>query len=314
MIILLHGPDTFRSKQKRDELIAAYRSKYAAGLSESFFSDADFTFGAFEEHARGQALFSKKRLIVLTDISQEKSALRELEDYFGKNDLASSKDVFVIVWESRDVQKVKEAAFFLKSASFTQAFPFLQGTAYRTWLRKTSMDCGAQFAPAALELFSTWHEGDSWRSITDMQKLYAYTKGNAIQNVDVEQMCVRPLSLSIFSTLDLLFFQKSEEAFMALEHHIRNGDEPLYLLKMLSYQLRLIALVKEKLDAGEKSISLPGVHPYAARKTIPLARSISWSKLNKLFELLYRSDAAIKQGTADAALCLEMFAFDVACI
>lgn len=318
MIILLHGPDTFRSQQKRKELIAAYRGKYVSGLSESSFGEEDFSLRDFEEHVRGQALFSAKRLVLMSNISQNKTALYDLEASIKKNDLINSRDVFVVAWEDRDVQKVKEVAFLLKAASMVQPFPLLEGSVYRTWLLKTKAGMGAEFAPAALDLFASWHEGDSWQSVNDMQKLHAYAGGKIIQIDDVKKLCIKPTALSIFTTLDLLFGRRGDEAFAALEKHIQSGEEPLYLLKMFSYQLRLVALAKEKIDAAAKSgqagaaVSLPGVHPYAVRKVTPLARDISWEKLNKLFGILYRSDAAIKQGTADPQLCLELFAYNVA--
>ena len=314
MIILLHGSDTFRSQQKRNELIAAYRNKYAGGLSESSFSGADFSLRDLEEHVRGQGLFSAKRLILLSDFAHNKPALHDLEECFKKNDIPKRNDVFVLVWEDVDVAKLKEASFLAKNASLAQVFPVLTGSTYRSWLATQSKQMGIRFDKIALEEFVSWREGDAWGSIRDMQKLHSYAGGGVIQTSDVEKLCIKPFAPSIFRTLEILFAKKDKEVFAALEQHVENGEEPLYLFSMFAYQLRLIALVKDRIDAGQTSLVLPGMHPFVLRKTIPLARSISWEKLNKLFGLLYRFDAAIKQGTADSRLCLAMFAYDVACL
>lgn len=311
MIILLHGPDTCRSRAKLREIIAVYREKHGAILGETRLAFPNIP--SVQEVARSfdtPSLFTSRRLIVLERASEQKGFLPDLGERMKRMSDRSSH-VVLLLWEERALT-AKEADVLRGPDLREQEFPLLKGSAFRAWLARTAKELGVAFEADALEALARWREGDAWGALNDIRTLRSYCADKDIKAQDVRMFVRPPEQLRIFEMLDTLFAGSREAGMQLLHEHLRSGEETSALLGMCAWQMRALALVKEGSERSHTVASIPGLHPYVARKMISLARATSWQDIQKSFRMLHETDCAIKKGAIDGRLGAELFALHIA--
>lgn len=164
MFILLYGPDAYRRREKREEVVAQFLSKHtSAGLGRfDLESDAD----AFVGFLRNQSMFAPVRLAVVTNLfSDDSKSLIELVSSF-----MSEPSTTILVSESG--KPPKPWAFLLKSKSvLAQTFEELKGPAWLAFLRAEARRRGLVLASPAEKLVAQVYQGDSWRLVTELDRL-----------------------------------------------------------------------------------------------------------------------------------------------
>ena len=311
MIILLHGPDTYRSRAKMREIVLAYREKHGSILAEMRMAFPDIlpAQDIVREFAT-PSLFTAKRLVVLERASEQQGFLPDFAERMATASDHSAHTV-LLLWEEKALP-AKEVDVFRGAEFREQEFPILKGGAFRAWLARTAQGLGVTFEPEALDIFSQWREGDAWGAVSDMRTLGSYCADKQVTARDVRLFVRPPEQLRIFEMLDLLFAGKREAGMQSLQEHFHAGEDPGALLGMFAWQMRALALVKEGSERGHTSVSIQGLHPYVVRKTLPLARAISWQSMQESFRALHETDRAIKKGALEGRLGVELFALKVA--
>lgn len=92
----------------------------------------------------------------------------------------------------------------------------------------------------------------------------------------------------VFKFLDDLFSKREQDCYKSLQKLLEVDNDPVYILVMLQYQLRNIALVKFGL--GKK---LPS---FQLRPSERQAQNFTREQILYLYELLYKYDVALKTG------------------
>lgn len=115
---------------------------------------------------------------------------------------------------------------------------------------------------------------------------------------------------SIFDMLDAAFSGRTERAVELYRQQRKMRIEPQYIIAMLTWQLHNLALAVFAQPQSESVLVGAGQSPYAARKSLSLARSISKSDLKRYVSDLVALDVAIKT-SAEADSALELYLMNV---
>jgi len=177
MIFFLYGPDDYRRLRRKQELFRELKKKYPE-LTAERFDLATIEGGAgFEGFAKGQSLFSEKRLAILEGVYElESKSAKELFE-----PLVERKDLAVIISEKEKPLKTIE---FLAKLPTAEKFEHLAGAEWLSCARKLAKEEGAEFTPGALRLLSGLYEKNSFGLATELEKLSAL--GKTIEEKDVE--------------------------------------------------------------------------------------------------------------------------------
>ncbi|PIR89979.1 hypothetical protein COU04_00905, partial [bacterium (Candidatus Gribaldobacteria) CG10_big_fil_rev_8_21_14_0_10_33_41] len=132
MIIFLYGSDTFRSRQKLNEIIGHYKKIHKSGLNLEFSEGKDLNFEEFWEKFSQRSLFNKKKLFILNNISSNQAFLEIFLKKLKK--IADSADG-VIIYENEEIRP-KDNLFLLKKYSKFQEFRPLTGIQLINWIKK----------------------------------------------------------------------------------------------------------------------------------------------------------------------------------
>ena len=313
MVIFLYGQDTYRLTQKLREIIEEYKKIHKSGFNLRFLDFSglagELNFQDFKDAFQQRSIFKEKRLIVLTNIFSNK----DLKQSFLKNikNLADSKDVIVIS-EKNKILANDPLFKILKKKIICQEFKLLEGQSLENWVKKEIEKYRVKIEPEALQQIIDFIGNDLWRFSNEIKKLVNYKGKNSnliITKQDIE-LLVRPkIEPDIFQTINFLASKNKKQALSLLKKHLEKGDNPLYLLSMISFQFRNLLMIRELIDKNRPYFLISKetkLHPYVVKKSHAQAQRFSLSELKKIYQKIFEVDLNIKTGKLEPETALEL--------
>ncbi len=300
MIIFLYGEDTYRSRQKLQEIVAHYKEIHKSGLNLRYFDGKSASFQDVKSELQTASMFKEKKLLILTDVFSN----QELKDGFLKDAKRFADSDNVILFYEEKGGFARDALFaFLKKHAQSQEFELPTGLEVKAWLKNEFGKTKTRIDPMALEIMVNFAGNDLWQLANDVQKLVAYKGGREIEVKDVRLFVKPKIDTDIFKTIDAISLKNKKQALNLLHGHIEKGDSPLYLLSMINFQFRNILGVKDLAERGEP-LSASGLKPFLARKSSEQARKFTYEELKKIYLKIFQIDHSIKTGKMDPQAAL----------
>ena len=131
--------------------------------------------------------------------------------------------------------------------------------------------------------------------------------GNMIEPEDVDKLVKGNFDDNIFALTDAIGARNKSLAAKLLEEQFELGANEIYLLTMITRQIKIILQVRQALDLGQSSrqiISTLKLNPYVAQKAIEQSRHFSLNALKIIFDKLIEIDFKIKSGLGEPAVLL----------
>jgi len=295
MIIFLHGPDTYRLREKLKEIVASYQKVHHSGLNLKYFGGQKLSYREFEDEFRQTPMFQEKKLFVLQNIfsNQEfkNSFLENSEKFLKSNNI-------ILIQEEGEINSKDPLFNFLKKNVKTQEFQLLQGQKLKNWVKKEFGKYSTEIEPRGVEILVNFVGNNLWQLSNEIRKLVAFKKNKKITTKDVEILVKPKIETDIFRTIDAIALKDKRKALTLLHKHLEKGDSHLYLLAMIGFQFRNLLAIK--------SGARPNLHPYAIRKTIQQAKAFSLEELKKIYRKLFEADLKIKTGQLDPETALDV--------
>ena len=145
--------------------------------------------------------------------------------------------------------------------------------------------------------------------INEMDKISNYS--NSISLEDIELLVNEPLNENSLELLNYLVENKKELALKTYKDLIIKNNDPVYLISMLSSQLRFLNLVyylnKIEKKTKDEIASILKVSPGRIYFTLKNLKNLNQNILDKSFEQLYKLDKDIKIGNIDKYVGFELF-------
>lgn len=266
MIIFLCGEDTFRSKQKLNEL----RDKFFRDVDSSMINIEELNgekvdIEKFKQAAGAGGFLVKKRMIIIENLiskNKNKKIQKDIAEFIapkkegGGNKLAAAgeNDNIIIFWEEigfkaknyKGKTLTGELSNVLKKGKYAYEFEPLDKIKLATWIKKRIEEKRKKIKPEAVNFLIDLTGGDMWKLNGEIGKLVNYSEGD-ITIEDVREVVSEQFSESIFELTDAIA-NKNKKLFVALlDKHLRGGIEESYLLTMLVRQFRLIIYAADRL-------------------------------------------------------------------
>lgn len=320
MIIFFYGEDSFRLKQKIQELKKRFLEKDTAGSGLSVFDFAEKAEARKIISTFGTAnLLSPKRFVIVENIISDgqKSDQDEMLEYLRTNKtLVKNDDVVVVFCENGQPRKNSTFYKFLEkkeSGIKVQKFEKLTGSKLSEWImrRINELDEKSGIAKDALGNLILFVGSDTGKLEMEMQKLVNYASGRVIETTDVRLLVKAYVDNNIFQTIDALANGDKKKALGLLHRHIEDGENAFYIFSMFIYQFRNFAKVidlKENQGMNEADIVRAlKLNPFVVKKCLWQAQKFPMSRLKKIYQKLVEVDMEVKTGKMKMELALDRF-------
>jgi DNA polymerase III delta subunit len=260
-------------------------------------------------HIETPSLFFSHKIIFLKRPSQNKEK-ELLFQCILQHAAADHRDegLDLVLWED---SRLPSNLRFMKALANTKGIvesPDLNKRTFRTWAKEEISSAGLQMSSDALFLLSERANYNPESFVGEVSKLSLIGK-NTIAEEDIEQYCPDTLEHTVWQLIDAVNDNDSVSAEKHLESILRHGNDPHYLLLMLSRNVRLIFLTKMLLEQNNniyqiaKKIKAP---PFTIASIQKKARDMSIDRIATLYDKLTNIDYSEKTGQLDISLALHI--------
>lgn len=315
MIYFVFGEDSYRSKQKLEEIIDGYKKVHKSGLNLIYIDAKEESFRDFFSNFKISSMFAEKKLIILKNTF---SSSGWHEDFLENiKSLEELKDIVVVYEDCLPDKRLKLFKVLQKRAK-CQEFEKLTPVNLKKWVAEEFARNNTRISADAIDCLCSFVKNDLWRMSCEIKKLSSYKNEGTVERKDVELLVKPDIENDIFRTIDSLASGDKKQALSLLYKHLEAGDNPLYLLSMIAYQFRNLLIVKE-LSAGAPSGSgsasgwqeKSGLHPFVIQKSSYLCSRFTMPKLKAVYHKVFQTDFDIKTGKIEPELALDLLLAEI---
>jgi len=334
MIIFFYGENSFRAKQKINEVKAKFFREIDPNEQNFNIIDGSTAdIGNISAIINTGSLFVKKRLTLIENLfGNKKDILPGFLDFIQKNNLDKGDDI-LIIYESKikndkknqivkigasreSALNIKEKKLFayLSGQKFSQEFKSFSESETIVWIKNEISERGGLISPNNAALLSHMIGNDLWQLNNDIAKLVNYKKNDTnkseINASDIKELVSANLTENIFALTDALGAKNKTQILKIFEEQLSIDVSPEYMLATILRHFKTILQIKgcldQKLSPAQISAKIK-MNPYVFNKSLNQAGNFSLTVLKKITNDLIELDFYNKTGQLDLKTGLSLF-------
>jgi DNA polymerase-3 subunit delta len=321
---LFHGKDEYRRSQELAKMKAKLGDPTTVDLNTTMLDGRKVTLDELAFACDTVPFLSDRRLVIVTNLAarlerrsgdassepeEDAAFLERLEQYL--EDLPDTARLVFL--EDRKIGK-GNPIFRLVSQTergYEREFTPLRPGELPRWIATRAQEKGGRMEPGAIRVLATYVGNDLRLLDHEIEKLLTYVGDERpVAERDAQLLVSYAREADIFAMVDALGTRDTRQAMELMEKLLAEGQHPLYLLRMITRQFRILLQIKELLNRGTPAAdvnALLHLHPYVAKKTMAQARNFSIPQLEKVYRRLLEVDTAVKTGELEDHLALNLF-------
>lgn len=292
MILFIHGADTFRSRQKLQELKQKFQTDVdPQGYNLSHLIATDSSMADIANAISAAPFMASKRMVVVEMISQQKRSEKEEESLVALMKKMHEDETIVVIFEEgiKKTELKKGLMREIAKTQYTFAFPKWKDAEVAGWMAQELQKAGVIMDRNALGYLSSSVGDDLWRAKTEVHKIcmYAQATQKEIDEATIKKLVISPVQDDIFGLVDAISQKRTANALRRLTDQIDSGSHEFAVLSMIARQFRVLQRIKDNATTG--------IHPYVVKKTSGLANSFPQEKINDSYQALAEFDQYAKR-------------------
>ena len=309
MIYLFHGKNNYLSSREAKSLLDKLKDKRESQKKSVEMITIDASISPFEKvvnEVETPSFFNNHKIVFLKRPSSnnKKSSMNdwilELSERTNKGDLD------LILWEN---QKVRSNSKIIKSLDKNVwESPELKPRSFSKWARDEIKDEKFQMENDAIDILSQRVNYDPERFSNEINKI-SLLKKRKITVQDIEVITPDTLEHNVWDFIDSLNSGDKEKSSQGLNSLIEQGNDPHFILSMISRNIRIMLLTKvlglKNLSSSEIAKEI-GTHPFVISKIKAKSKNIDLKRIKKIYEKLVSIDYTTKTGQIDIELALNL--------
>ncbi len=333
MIFFLYGLDDYRAKQKIKEVKKKFLQEVdTSGSSIEELRGEDLTLDKFHAVSSSTSLFARRRLIITTNLllNKNKNLFEEFLKYLKEHQASDNIFIFyepnltrdkkenpTLVLGENNIKPLTKTQTMLvnfwKQLANAQYFPLLNNQEISLWMDEVARQAGLSLNYQAKQILTATLGSDLWALNNELTKLIHYKQALGDDKVIGAEAILAMLGAkseeNIFALTDAISNKNKQVAVKLLEEQLQEGVSEVYLLTMLTRQIKILLTIRALLDGGKSVRDISAttkLHPYVLQKGINQARNFNLPYLKSLLTALVRLDYSYKSGRLPAPLTLSL--------
>ncbi len=303
MILVFHGADTFRSRQKLREVLEKFRRDVdPQGYNTSKLDGRTTTCQAIVSALSAAPFMARKRLVLVEQLTQLDFKKDEEATMVSIVEQMLASDTVFVVWEEELGKTEWKSPVFaaLKASPYVAEFASLDASQVSGWMRQRLAAAGVQLDNAAWAYAAMSVEDDLFRASSECDKLAAYAQavGKATLTLaDIKPLIAGGLHDDVFALVDAVSQGRAGASLALLQDQLASGSHALEITTMLVRQYRILQQVLDGLQQGlppDRIASIYKMHPFVAKKMASQARQVKPGQIKRAYDVLTRLDVDLK--------------------
>jgi DNA polymerase-3 subunit delta len=305
----LYGNDQYLLERGVNQI----RAMLMASLPEttvSSYSASETTPSAIINDARTISFFSGSRFMIVKEAHLFKSIhWKEFFPYL-KNPVVSTTLIFLS--EKMALEKDVYSLFRTKGMVVRLNHPF--ESQLPQWVKKIAQELKKELTPEATSLLLEVAGNDLLRIRSELEKVALYSGDEKLINAEaIKAVVVEAKIDTIFPLIECIGRKERDKSLIMLWSLINSGQSPLFILSLMSRQIRLIARAKEMILKGKgnyevlKSLQIKG----RPEIFIDQLSHFSSEEIKHIFAALAFTDLALKSSRLNRGMILEQLVLGI---
>ncbi|WP_066367914.1 DNA polymerase III subunit delta [Neobacillus fumarioli] len=320
-IYLVYGTEAFLINETKDLLLKSALTEEEMDLNYSVYDLEETPVELALEDAETFPFFGERKVVLLhnpvfltAEKSKEKAAhnVERLEAYL-KEPAPYTVLVIMAPYEKLDERK-KITKELKRNAEIVEAKK-LNEQELKNWIKQRAKQFSVEIEPEAIELLLMLVGTNMFMLSSEIEKLSLYAANKKqINTAIVEKLAARTLEQNIFTLIDKVVQKKPDEALRIYYDLLKQNEEPIKILALISAQFRLIYQTKELSRRGYGQQQIAGflkTHPFRVKLALGQASRFKDEELVQLIDLLADADYKVKTGGMNKSLVMEMLLFQL---
>ncbi|XOB42056.1 MAG: DNA polymerase III subunit delta [Candidatus Nealsonbacteria bacterium] len=283
MIIFLYGPDTYRSRQKLNEIIEHYKKTSKSGLNLKYFDFKKDSYQEFKGEFQIISMFQEKKLMVLKNAFSNSEFKRKFLENSKKfrdskpstraelgagpvlhrNEVSGAGDI-ILFYEEGEFSKNDALFNFLKGQAKFQEFKLLGSQRLKNWVKKEFEKYQCQVSDRALGKLIEFIGNDLWQISNEIRKLVCYRAPRVARRRDKSLLNLRSASPRSVSEGG-----KENEVLFDYKKKQEIGEEDVELLVRPKIETDIFKTI-DAISSGNKKQALLLIHKHLEKGDSPL--------------------------------------------
>ena len=303
-VYLLFGDEDYLRLQYKKKLYDALNPE-GDTMNVTSFSGKDISQGEIIDLAETMPFFAERRVIFVEDSGFFKNKCEELPDYIGH-----LPDYLVLVFVETEVDKRGRMYKAVNKNGRATEFKSQSEATLKTWVFRRLKAEKKNITEPDLEYFLSRTGSDMCRISTELEKLLAYAlEEDVITREAIAAITSENLENHIFDMVDAIAAKRKKRALELYYDLLALKEAPLKILALIARQYRIMLKIGE-LSAGHMSAqdmaAKLGLHPFAVKKSLPLARKYKPRQLRQAIEEMALLEEDVKNGRIKDSLAVEL--------
>lgn len=293
MITVLTGDNNFEIDHALKRIVGDFH-----GAAEKI-DGVDLELKQLPDLLMGMTLFASKRLVVIRNLSTNKSVWADLASWL----VRTSDDVHLVLVEPKLDKRTKTYKELQKSAKVIESKLFSERDSVQVekWVMGESLAIGFTLDAKSARFLVSRVGVDQWVLYQALQKLAVL---EVITPATIEEIIEANPTENVFNLLDAAM-KKDVSTVSRMVRVLSLSEDPYRLFGLMSGQaFQLLALFVS--DRRESDVAKDlGVHPYALSKLSPYIRSMGRGDIVGLMHAFIEADDGLKTSAGDPWVLVE---------
>lgn len=308
-VYVLYGQEAYLQKQYRDKLMTSLVGE-GDTMNVWHVQGKDYSIPQLIDFSETMPFLAERRVIILEGTGVLKSGGEALAEYFGE---PCDTTTWILVESECDKRsKLFKAA---DKAGLCVEFTAQDEATLKKWILGMLKKEGKQITGATLELFLEKTGTDMNIIRLELEKLLCYTMDRSvIESADVEAVCISRITGHIFDMVDAIGVRDQRKALDLYNELQALREPPIRILFLIGRHMNILLQVKDLKKRGfdnKAMASKVGVPPFTVGKYLKQAGMYKTSQLKYALERCIQADEAIKNGTLQDKMSVELLIFEL---
>ncbi len=303
-VYLLYGPETYLRHLWRDRLIRALIPD-AGSMNLTSYSGGAVSEGAVIDEAETLPFLSDRRVIRLDDTGLFDRQTELLPDY-----MKQLPDYLTIVFCEEKVNKQGRLYKAVQKYGLCAEFAFQTEADLQKWILQKLGSRGLRIRKPDMDLLLSRTGTDMTRIGLEVDKLVHYCADSGeVTREAIELLTPDRIENRIFDMVSAVMERRRADALSLYGDLLALRERPTTILFRIVSQYRTLLVIRDLDSDGMSAKQIAdaaGLHPYAVKKNLPLARKYSREALRRAMEFCADLEDDVKNGRLAEGMAAEL--------
>lgn len=302
-VYLFFGAESFVAEKALEQMKTAFLHTVEEGMNFIAFDGAECSPQAVAEQCETVSFLAAEKIVLVKDspwlgAREDSGACDTMEKLFQ----TIGTDVILVFYSRTEVKKKSKLYSLIKKYGEIVEFLEVAGPELKVWIKKELAAYGKKISEENLRFLEEYCDAGLENLSNELNKLAFASKETEISKQDILFAVTPGRDYNIFRISDYVLQGDEKNALLLLERLFLQKEEPVYILAIISKQIRNCAAVKQLSDKKMARTEIAGMlqmKDFAVDKMQKIAARISDEKLQRATMLLLNADIALKSRNQD---------------